>query len=36
VTDDTALFDGVWKKGQTYPVWMSHREWLNATNLRVG
>src|SRR5262249_23323285 len=24
VTDDTALFDGVWKKGQKYPVWMSH------------
>jgi GMP synthase (glutamine-hydrolysing) len=24
VTDDTALFEGVWKKGQTYPVWMSH------------
>jgi GMP synthase (glutamine-hydrolysing) len=24
VTDDTALFEGVWKKGQKYPVWTSH------------
>jgi GMP synthase (glutamine-hydrolysing) len=24
VTEDTALFDGVWKKGEKYPVWMSH------------
>ena len=24
VTEDAALFDGVWKKGQKYPVWMSH------------
>jgi GMP synthase (glutamine-hydrolysing) len=24
VTEDTALFDGVWKKGERYPVWMSH------------
>jgi GMP synthase (glutamine-hydrolysing) len=24
VTDDCALFDGVWQKGQRYPVWMSH------------
>src|SRR6202142_396815 len=24
VTDDCALFDGVWQKGQKYPVWMSH------------
>jgi GMP synthase (glutamine-hydrolysing) len=24
VTDDTALFEGVWEKGQKYPVWMSH------------
>src|SRR5215470_1298560 len=24
VTDDTPLFDGVWKKGEKYPVWMSH------------
>src|SRR5438876_260348 len=24
VTDDTPLFEGVWKKGQKYPVWMSH------------
>src|ERR1700745_2487892 len=24
VTEDSALFEGVWKKGQKYPVWMSH------------
>jgi GMP synthase (glutamine-hydrolysing) len=24
VTEDSALFDGVWKKGERYPVWMSH------------
>jgi len=24
VTADCALFDGVWKKGGAYPVWMSH------------
>src|SRR5205085_671086 len=24
VTKDTALFDGVWRKGERYPVWMSH------------
>ncbi len=24
VTDDCALFDGVWQKGGTYEVWMSH------------
>ena len=24
VTDDCALFDGVWRKGEKYPVWMSH------------
>ncbi|MEA2984856.1 MAG: hypothetical protein QOD94_1110, partial [Alphaproteobacteria bacterium] len=24
VTEDTPLFDGVWKKGERYPVWMSH------------
>jgi GMP synthase (glutamine-hydrolysing) len=24
VTEDSALFDGVWKKGEKYPVWMSH------------
>src|SRR5437762_6903849 len=24
VTRDTALFDGVWKRGEKYPVWMSH------------
>jgi GMP synthase (glutamine-hydrolysing) len=24
VTDDCALFAGVWRKGEKYPVWMSH------------
>ncbi len=24
VTEDTPLFQGVWKKGERYPVWMSH------------
>ncbi len=24
VTEDSALFDGVWKRGEKYPVWMSH------------
>src|SRR5215207_3160008 len=24
VTEDTALFEGVWRKGERYPVWMSH------------
>ena len=24
VTEDTPLFEGVWKKGESYPVWMSH------------
>src|SRR5205085_1650164 len=24
VTQDTALFEGVWRKGEKYPVWMSH------------
>jgi GMP synthase (glutamine-hydrolysing) len=24
VKEDTLLFDGVWKKGEKYPVWMSH------------
>ena len=24
VTEDTPLFEGVWEKGQSYPVWMSH------------
>jgi len=24
VTEECALFDGVWEKGQHYPVWMSH------------
>jgi len=24
VTEESALFEGVWKEGQRYPVWMSH------------
>jgi GMP synthase (glutamine-hydrolysing) len=24
VTEDSALFEGVWRKGERYPVWMSH------------
>src|SRR4051794_40495800 len=24
VTEESPLFDGVWKKGEKYPVWMSH------------
>src|SRR5262249_31579936 len=24
VTEQCALFDGVWRKGERYPVWMSH------------
>jgi GMP synthase (glutamine-hydrolysing) len=24
VTEDSALLDGVWRKGERYPVWMSH------------
>ena len=24
VVEDSALFDGVWRKGEKYPVWMSH------------
>src|SRR5882724_7417326 len=24
VTEDCALFDGTWRKGERYPVWMSH------------
>src|SRR6516165_6049300 len=24
VLTESALFDGIWKKGKTYPVWMSH------------
>ncbi len=30
VTDDCALFDGVWTKGETHPVWMSHGDRINA------
>jgi GMP synthase (glutamine-hydrolysing) len=24
ITEDSALFEGVWRKGEKYPVWMSH------------
>jgi len=24
IISDSALFDGIWQKGKTYPVWMSH------------
>ena len=24
VTEETPLFEGVWRKGERYPVWMSH------------
>jgi GMP synthase (glutamine-hydrolysing) len=24
ITEDSALFEGVWQKGEKYPVWMSH------------
>jgi len=24
VVEDSALFEGVWKRGERYPVWMSH------------
>jgi GMP synthase (glutamine-hydrolysing) len=30
VVEDTALFEGVWKKGERYPVWMSHGDRVTA------
>jgi GMP synthase (glutamine-hydrolysing) len=30
VTDDCALFSGVWRKGEKYPVWMSHGDRVTA------
>ena len=30
VTEDTPLFDGVWHKGEKYPVWMSHGDRVTA------
>jgi GMP synthase (glutamine-hydrolysing) len=30
VTEDSALFDGVWRKGERYPVWMSHGDRVTA------
>src|SRR5499433_1697789 len=34
VTEDCALFDGVWRKGERYPVWMSHGD--RVTRLPAG
>src|SRR4249919_863005 len=34
VTDDTPLFEGVWRKGERYPVWMSHGD--RVTRLPAG
>jgi GMP synthase (glutamine-hydrolysing) len=34
VTEDCALLDGVWKKGERYPVWMSHGD--RVTKLPAG
>src|SRR6202049_4496086 len=30
VTEDCALFSGVWRKGEKYPVWMSHGDRVTA------
>jgi GMP synthase (glutamine-hydrolysing) len=30
VVEDSALFEGVWKKGERYPVWMSHGDRVTA------
>jgi GMP synthase (glutamine-hydrolysing) len=34
VTEDSALFEGVWRKGERYPVWMSHGD--RVTKLPAG
>src|SRR5437868_1432994 len=34
VTEDSALFDSVWRKGERYPVWMSHGD--RVTKLPAG
>jgi GMP synthase (glutamine-hydrolysing) len=34
VTEDSALYEGVWRKGERYPVWMSHGD--RVTKLPVG
>jgi GMP synthase (glutamine-hydrolysing) len=34
VSEDCALFDGVWRKGERYPVWMSHGD--RVTRLPAG
>jgi GMP synthase (glutamine-hydrolysing) len=30
IVEDSALFEGVWKKGERYPVWMSHGDRVTA------
>src|SRR6266511_1975655 len=35
VTEDTALFEGVWRTGERYPVWMSHGD-RRSEERRVG
>jgi GMP synthase (glutamine-hydrolysing) len=34
VTDDSPIFEGVWRKGERYPVWMSHGD--RVTRLPAG
>jgi GMP synthase (glutamine-hydrolysing) len=34
IVDDCALFEGVWRKGERYPVWMSHGD--RVTKLPLG
>src|SRR5689334_7648820 len=34
VTEDSALYEGVWRKGERYPVWMSHGD--RVTRLPAG
>src|SRR6516164_88858 len=34
VTEDSPLFEGVWRKGERYPVWMSHGD--RVTRLPAG
>src|ERR1700716_574897 len=34
VTDDSPIFEGVWRKGERYPVWMSHGD--RVTKLPAG
>ncbi len=30
IVESSSLFDGVWKRGETYPVWMSHGDRVDA------